>query len=55
MHRPSMKTVMQILQGDGDKLQVPSNPYGPTTSSNTTTNIVAPPTNLHLEVIQEID
>ncbi|KEH33225.1 receptor-like kinase [Medicago truncatula] len=56
MHRPSMKTVMQMLQGDGDKLQVPSNPYGPTTSSNTTTNIVAPPPmNLHLEVIQEID
>jgi len=55
MHRPSMKTVMQMLQGDGDKLKVPSNPYGPTTLANTTTNTVAPSMNLKLEVIQEID
>ncbi|GAU21245.1 hypothetical protein TSUD_11640 [Trifolium subterraneum] len=55
MHRPSMKTVLQMLQGDGDKLKVPSNPFGPTTSANTTTNIVAERINLELEVIEEID
>jgi hypothetical protein len=55
MHRPSMKTVMQMLQGDGDKLKVPSNPFGPTTSAITTTNIVAERINLELEVIEEID
>lgn len=55
MHRSSMKAVMQMMQRDGDNLKVPCNPFGPTTSSNTTTSIVAPPMNLHLEVIQEID
>ncbi|PNY03060.1 receptor-like protein kinase [Trifolium pratense] len=55
MHRPSMKTVMQMLQGDEDKLKVPSNPFGPTTSANTTTNVVAKRINLELEVIEEID
>ncbi|KAK2453251.1 rust resistance kinase Lr10 [Trifolium repens] len=55
MHRPSMKTVMQMLQGDGDKLKVPSNPFGPTTSADTTTNIVAERINLELEAIEEID
>jgi len=55
MHRPSMKIVMQMLQGDGDKLKVPSNPFGPTTSANKTTINVAERLNLELEAIQEID
>ncbi|XP_012570617.2 rust resistance kinase Lr10-like isoform X2 [Cicer arietinum] len=52
IHRPSMKIVLQMLQGDQAKLKVPSNPFGPTTSTNTSSNIVM---NLELEVIQEID
>ena len=55
MHRPSMKTVIQMLQGDEDKLKVPSNPFGPTTSTNSTASIVTKRINFELEVIQELD
>ncbi|KAK2453255.1 rust resistance kinase Lr10 [Trifolium repens] len=51
LHRPPMKTVVQMLQGEGDKLKVPSNPFGPTT----TTNIVVERMNVELDVIQELD
>ncbi|GAU44193.1 hypothetical protein TSUD_373280 [Trifolium subterraneum] len=56
MHRPSMKTVLQMLQGEGDKLKVPSNPFGPTNSTNkTSSSTAAKRMNLELEVIQELD
>lgn len=55
MHRPSMKTVLQMLQGEGDKLKVPRNPFGPSTSTNTTASIVSKPMSLELEVIKELD
>ncbi|XP_057425768.1 rust resistance kinase Lr10-like [Lotus japonicus] len=34
MHRPSMKTVLQMLQGEGDKLKVPTNPFQPKASTS---------------------
>lgn len=55
LHRPTMKTVVQMLQGEGDKLKVPSNPFEPTTSTNTTANIIVERMNLELDVIQELD
>ncbi|KAJ1377145.1 hypothetical protein SESBI_49207 [Sesbania bispinosa] len=56
VHRPSMKTVVQMLQGEGDKLKVPRNPFEPTDSStNTSANSVAGRLNLELEVIEELE
>ncbi|KAJ1383834.1 receptor-like protein kinase [Sesbania bispinosa] len=56
VHRPSMKTVVQMLQGEEDKLKVPRNPFGPTDSlTNTSANSVAGRLNLELEVIEELD
>ncbi|XP_057440959.1 rust resistance kinase Lr10-like isoform X2 [Lotus japonicus] len=58
MHRPSMKTVMQMLHGEGDKLKVPTNPFEPKASANTSTSstiVAAKRLNLELEVIQEQD
>ncbi|XP_058728534.1 rust resistance kinase Lr10-like [Vicia villosa] len=55
LHRPTIKTVLQMLQGEGDKLKVPSNPFGPTTSTNTIANIVVERMNLELDMIQELD
>jgi hypothetical protein len=42
-----------MLQGEGDKLKVPCNPFGPTTTTNTITNIVGERMNVELDVIQE--
>jgi hypothetical protein len=50
-----MKTVVQMLQGEGDKLKVPCNPFEPTTTTNTTANIFVERMNLELDVIQELD
>ncbi|XP_004498420.1 rust resistance kinase Lr10-like [Cicer arietinum] len=55
MHRPSMKTVVQMLQGDGEKLKVPSNPFIASSSTYTSTNSATGCLNLELEVIQELD
>ncbi|CAK8570250.1 unnamed protein product [Lathyrus sativus] len=55
LHRPTMKTVIQMLQGEGDKLKVPINPFGPTASTNTIANTVVKRLNLELDVIQELD
>ncbi|RHN77784.1 putative glycerophosphodiester phosphodiesterase, protein kinase RLK-Pelle-LRK10L-2 family [Medicago truncatula] len=55
LHRPTMKSVMQMLQGEGDKLKVPTNPFGPTTTTNKNVNIVAERMNLELEVIEELE
>ncbi|XP_061336783.1 rust resistance kinase Lr10-like [Gastrolobium bilobum] len=55
VQRPSMKTVMQMLQGEGDKLQVPPSPFESTASTNSSANITTRPLNLELEVIQELD
>ncbi|CAJ2674600.1 unnamed protein product [Trifolium pratense] len=53
LHRPPMKTVLQMLQGEGEELKVPSNPFGPTT--NTIANIPVERMNLELDVIEELD
>ncbi|XP_058724648.1 rust resistance kinase Lr10-like [Vicia villosa] len=53
--RPSMKTVLQMLQGEGDKLRVPTNPFNAPSSANRTANTTAGYLNLELDVIQELD
>jgi serine/threonine protein kinase len=55
LHRPSMKTVIQMLQGEGDKLRVPSNPFNASYSNNITANTATGSLNLELDVIQELD
>jgi serine/threonine protein kinase len=55
LHRPSMKTVIQMLQGEGDKLRVPSNPFNASYSNNITANTATRCLNLELDVIQELD
>ncbi|KAK2399378.1 rust resistance kinase Lr10 [Trifolium repens] len=55
LHRPPMKTVVQMLQGEGDKLKVPSNPFGPTITTTTIGNIAVERMNLELDVIEELD
>jgi len=55
VHRPSMKTVIQMLQGEGNKLKVPNNPFNASSSSNRTVNTVAGCLNVELDVIQELD
>ncbi|KAL2564518.1 hypothetical protein AAZV13_19G051100 [Glycine max] len=53
--RPSMKTVIQMLEGDGDKLIAPPTPFDKTSSSRT--SVVAPTRrqNFELEIINEIE
>jgi hypothetical protein len=56
VHRPSMKTVVQMLQGDVDKLKVPSNPFNASSSTNrSATTTTGGFLNLELDVIQELD
>ncbi|XP_024629923.2 rust resistance kinase Lr10 [Medicago truncatula] len=55
LHRPTMKSVIKMLQAEADKLKVPTNPFGPTTKTKTNSNIVAERMNLELEVIEEIE
>jgi hypothetical protein len=50
-----MKTVMQMLQGEGDKLKVPDNPFNASSSTNKTVNTATRYLNLELDVIQELD
>jgi hypothetical protein len=50
-----MKTVIQMLQGEGDKLRVPSNPFNASYSNNITANTATGCLNLELDVIQELD
>ncbi|CAJ2674662.1 unnamed protein product [Trifolium pratense] len=52
-HRPSMKTVVQMLQGEVDKLKVPSNPFIASSSTNRSGNTVTGCLKLELDVIQE--
>ncbi|KAK2453206.1 rust resistance kinase Lr10 [Trifolium repens] len=56
VHRPSMKTVVQMLQGDVDKLKVPTNPFNTSSSTNRTTNTATGGClNIELDVIQELE
>ncbi|CAJ1972273.1 unnamed protein product [Sphenostylis stenocarpa] len=53
--RPSIKTVVQMLEGDGDELVAPPPPFD---ISSSTKNVLVPPSrrqNFELEVIHEIE
>ncbi|WVY90740.1 hypothetical protein V8G54_036254 [Vigna mungo] len=52
---PSMKTVVQMLEGDGCELVAPASPFHISGSSTTNTILPARPQNLELEVIHEIE
>ncbi|KAK4275636.1 hypothetical protein QN277_018681 [Acacia crassicarpa] len=51
VNRPSMKTVIQMLEGEVDKLEVPPTPFDFTTSTVTPTRHL----NLELDVIHELE
>ncbi|KAL2318121.1 hypothetical protein Fmac_031997 [Flemingia macrophylla] len=55
--RPSMKTVVQMLEGDGDKLIAPPTPFDNSGSSRSNSNAVvaARHHNFELEIIHEIE
>ncbi|KAJ1379327.1 Wall-associated receptor kinase, galacturonan-binding domain [Sesbania bispinosa] len=53
--RPSMKTVVQMLQGEGDKLIPPPTPFDSTSATRTNAIIPARHLNFELEVIPEIE
>ncbi|KAK4257816.1 hypothetical protein QN277_007354 [Acacia crassicarpa] len=54
INRPSMKTVIQMLEGKVDKLKVPPTPFDFTTSININTVILVRHVNLELDVIHEL-
>lgn len=53
--RPSMKTVVQMLKGDGDDLIAPPTPFDITGSSRTNALVPTRRQNFELEVIHEIE
>ncbi|RZC25600.1 rust resistance kinase Lr10-like isoform X2 [Glycine soja] len=53
--RPSMKTVVQMLKGDGDDLIAPPTPFDITGSSRTNALVPIRRQNFELEVIHEIE
>ncbi|XP_015972390.1 rust resistance kinase Lr10-like [Arachis duranensis] len=55
VHRPSMKSVVHMLEGEEDKLKVPPNPFESAAESSSSANIPARCLNLELEVIPETD
>ncbi|MED6194694.1 hypothetical protein PIB30_030883 [Stylosanthes scabra] len=56
VHRPSMKSVVQMLEAEGeDKLKVPPNPFESAAAIGSSAVIPARCLNLELEVIPEID
>ncbi|XP_028793607.1 rust resistance kinase Lr10-like [Neltuma alba] len=55
INRPSMKMVIQMLEGEVDKLKVPPTPFGTATSINTRTIIPARHLNSELEAVHELE
>ncbi|QCE00227.1 brassinosteroid insensitive 1-associated receptor kinase 1 [Vigna unguiculata] len=53
--RPSMKTVVQMLEGDGDKLIAPPTPFDKSGSSRTNAVVQARHQNFELEIIHEME
>ncbi|KAK7840630.1 rust resistance kinase lr10 [Quercus suber] len=53
--RPSMKVVVQMLEGKGDKLTVPPNPFASTNTTRVNATMPARCLNQELEVIPELD
>ncbi|KAI4297625.1 hypothetical protein L6164_037509 [Bauhinia variegata] len=54
-NRPSIGNVLQMLEGEGDNLRVPPNPFDSTSSTYTSSNIPARHMELELEVIDELE
>ncbi|RYR06279.1 hypothetical protein Ahy_B06g086039 [Arachis hypogaea] len=55
VHRPSMKSVVQMLEGEESKLKVPPNPFESAAATSSSAIIPARRLNLELEVIPETD
>ncbi|XP_065869217.1 rust resistance kinase Lr10-like isoform X2 [Euphorbia lathyris] len=55
VNRPSMKTVIQILEGEGENLQIPPNPFSSTASKRNKAKKSEKRLNLKLEVIAETE
>ncbi|RYR06278.1 hypothetical protein Ahy_B06g086037 [Arachis hypogaea] len=55
VHRPSMKSVVQMLEAEEDKLKVPPNPFESIAATSSSAIIPARFLNLELEVIPETD
>ncbi|KAI4353740.1 hypothetical protein L6164_002670 [Bauhinia variegata] len=55
INRPSIRNVLQMLEGEGDKLKVPPNPFDSTTSTSSSAIIPARHLGLELEAIQELE
>ncbi|XP_050251050.1 rust resistance kinase Lr10-like isoform X3 [Quercus robur] len=53
--RPSMKVVVQMLEGKGDKLTMPPNPFASTNTTRVDASMPARRLNQELEVIPELD
>lgn len=53
--RPSMKTVVQMLEGDGETLAMPPNPFSTTNRSTTRGKMGERPFSSMLEIISESD
>ena len=53
MDRPSMKVVVQMLEGERDKLTMPPNPFASTGSTRINVSMPARRLNRELEVILE--
>ena len=54
INRPSIKTVLQMLEGDDDKLKMPPTQFDFATSSNTSPVMPTRYMNLEIDVIQEV-
>ena len=55
MDHPSMKVVVQMLEGDGDNLTMPPNPFASTSHTRINASTPARRLNLDLEVILELE
>ncbi|GLU24401.1 hypothetical protein SLE2022_403380 [Rubroshorea leprosula] len=53
--RPSMKSVVHMLEGEADSLTMPPNPFGHVDGAQTSANIPRRPTNRELAVISELE
>ena len=53
--RPSMKVVVQMVEGEGDKLTMPPNPFASTNTKRVNASMHARHLNQELEVIPELD
>ncbi|KAJ1426119.1 Serine/threonine-protein kinase, active site [Sesbania bispinosa] len=55
VNRPTMKAVVQMLEGNGEKLEMPPNPFASTSASRASSRFGTGRLNLELDVISEIE